>query len=423
MSTEQTIEYARASLTPVKDIEAAPWNVNVMPPDKFAVLKADMKEKGPKGVDPIHYCKLGDHQYTIDGAQRLTAAKELGWLVAYTYFHPEVVTEEQARLFNYKRDAERGDIDPFRLAASFKWFQDNGMKQEDIASKFGIDVSTVSKRLSLLKIPEEVKVVFYKQPSISVSHIEPLAALPEGEQKKLAKEVLSRDFTVREVEDEVRRAKQEIAEREKLTKAVGAAKFPKCPTCGKPPVRIQWGGLPRVVCTSYHDWSLEKGLAKSPRAAAATTKSWPQHVKSQRTTSDFIAAAQGYFQEGWPKFTEVNSIDIEGTLRVDKGRLDLSDPTKIGWVTVNGKVGKAETRLSISTSRSEWGDSMSIEVTKGDETYFSLNAKENKTENKTFKTYVTNERGEIRSEKDLSELEAKAEKFLADYLPRGKKVK
>jgi ParB/RepB/Spo0J family partition protein len=185
MST-QTAEYARASLVPTKDIEEAPWNVNVCPPEKYETLKADLKTSGPKGTDPIHVCTLGGKQYTIDGAHRLRAAKELGWPVIYAYFHDEITTEEQARLFNYKRDAERGDIDPFKLATAFKWFQDAGMKQEDIAAKFGVDVSTISRRLSLLKVDEAVKKQVVTDTRMTVSHLEPLATLPPNLQARAA---------------------------------------------------------------------------------------------------------------------------------------------------------------------------------------------------------------------------------------------
>lgn len=189
--SEQTAEYARASLVPVKDIEEAPWNVNVCPPEKYEALKADMKSSGPKGTDPIHVCTLEvpgplgpkvaplvKKTFTIDGAHRLRAAKELGWPVIYVYRHDEIATEEQARLFNYKRDAERGDVDPFRLASAFKWFQDQGLKQEEIAAKFGLDVSTVSRRISLLRVDAGVRKQVVSDARMGVSHLEPIATLP-----------------------------------------------------------------------------------------------------------------------------------------------------------------------------------------------------------------------------------------------------
>lgn len=69
MSSKSDAEYARASLVPTKDVEEAPWNVNVCPPEKYEALKADMKAVGPKGTDPIHICSLNGKQYTIDGAK------------------------------------------------------------------------------------------------------------------------------------------------------------------------------------------------------------------------------------------------------------------------------------------------------------------------------------------------------------------
>src|SRR5262249_3363642 len=150
-------------------------------------------------------------KFTCDGAHRLRAARELGWDQVYEIFHPEISTEEQARLFNYKRDAERGDVDPFKLAASFKWFVDQGLKQDQIARKFGVDKSTGSHRLSLLKIEEPVRTGLSELP---VSHLEALTSAPAPVQLAVLAEIKDQqkrkwEITSRQVEEDVRDATRE----------------------------------------------------------------------------------------------------------------------------------------------------------------------------------------------------------------------
>src|SRR6266571_974385 len=145
------LETIQAKPIKVSQVMEAPWNMNVMSPEKYAQLVADMKTAGPERTDPIDTATVigiapaGIKRVTTDGAHRLRGAKQLGWEYIYEIYHPEIKSEEEMRLFNYKRDYERGEIDPFKLAQTFQWFEGHGFDQDKIGKIFHVDRSTVSK--------------------------------------------------------------------------------------------------------------------------------------------------------------------------------------------------------------------------------------------------------------------------------------
>lgn len=65
------------------------------------------------------------------------------------------ISEDIARIICYRRNKERGHIDPVKEAALFKREEEAGLKHDEIAKAYMVDRSTVSKRISLLNITDE----------------------------------------------------------------------------------------------------------------------------------------------------------------------------------------------------------------------------------------------------------------------------
>jgi len=63
------------------------------------------------------------------------------------------------------------------------------MSQADVAKKFGVDNSTVSHRLSLLKVDEQVKEYALKTGKMTTSHLEVVASLEPELQREVVKDV------------------------------------------------------------------------------------------------------------------------------------------------------------------------------------------------------------------------------------------
>ena len=405
----ETVQVVQATRVNVADIEEAPWNVNVVPSDKFERLKTDLRAAGPEGCGPIDICTIGGRTFTCDGAHRLRAAKELKWPYLYVIRHPEITDEQSARLFNFKRDELRGTIDPFKLAESFRWFHNQGMKQEDIAKKFGLDISTVSRRMSLLKIDEQVVPQAAKL-GLSVSHLEVLASAPAQVQAATLKEVKDRTLgdavpTVTELTNIVNYERREYKEKMRFQAWLNdkRVKFPRCPECGEEPVemapeyRLPYtteGTTMPVQCDEGHFWSLITGELKEKRMASGSgsEKRLPQHIKSRIPLQSYAQAVSGLCAGVLKEYDELTTVAFSGKL---KGKeVDL-----YGFIA-------------------SWGADIRLDVDGKEELH--LKFKKNETKNKDFSTYVTG--GFISSKKDLTELDASARAFLEKLgnLPHGK---
>ena len=391
----------------VSGISEAPWNVNVVEPEKYSQLKGEMARNGPGACDPIDTCVIGGKKFTCDGAHRLRAAKELGWDTIQEIFHPEITTEQDARLFNFKRDYARGEIDPFRLGRSFEWFHEQGMKQEEIAKKFGLDVSTVSRRMSLLKLePEAVEAS--RDKGLAVSHLEILAAVPAQVQARIIKRLpKGREVTVESLSWACNDAKRAYKE-EVLVKAWLSdkrAKFPKCPKCGEVPASrgyseyVNGTKIPMAVrCSNHHEWSLVSGVPESrvQRSTDSPAK-LPQHIKCNVPIENFAASAANLASEVLKGYDSLESVEFVGKV---KGK-DVALRLGIYDFGVYLEYGAPGTRGGI----------------------YRLTVKKNETKNTEFATYVTGP--QIEDRRDLIKLQATVEGFLEKYcnLPHGKLAK
>lgn len=276
-------------LIDVDEIEPNGWNPNMVSDNEYEALKQDMRVHGVSGVDPILVSHKGVYELPVpidelpggawdkafkvkgfvivDGEHRWRVAKELGWKEIRAI--SENIREEDAKALCYRRNRERGTIDPFKEAALFKSELDK-MTQKAVAGKYGVDQSTVSHRLSLLKVDSDVLEAVHNLPRgiITTSHLEPLASLESEDQKKLAKDIVmhakqwQQPMTVKEVENQAERLREEREQARQLKEAIAKAKFPKCPKCAKSPCRINYKKLPWVDCESGkydHTWSLTSG--------------------------------------------------------------------------------------------------------------------------------------------------------------------
>lgn len=345
------------------------FNANVMQNKEYQALKKDMEINGPNGVDPIlvspYACfyvgkSVNELYVIVDGEHRWKAAKELLW----DSIRCEVreVNEEDAKGICYRKNKDRGSIDPFKEAALFKSELDFGLSQKDIAEKFLVDPSTVSHRLSLLELDSSLKDAVEKMPRgmITPSHLEPITALPEGEQKKIQLTGWNGEVkAVREIEAEVKRVKEDLVEQLDLKKALETAEFPKCPKCRKgEPDRISHKGLPFVKCAKCHnDWSLETG--RSPYEAEVPMQQdvdgkeaeAPKLIGTIRCAHTVEELTKAFFERARDLLpqTEITNIQFHGKLNgvtfsieVDGSGNSLSVSANQAGVWVHFRVEKKE---------------------------------------------------------------------------------
>jgi ParB family transcriptional regulator, chromosome partitioning protein len=102
---------------------------------------------------------------------------------------------------------QREDLNPMEAAAAYQRLADEfHLKHDDIAAQVGKDRATVANYVRLLKLPEEVR-GNVASGTLSMGHARAIVALAsESDQRRLARDVVSRGLSVRETEALVRKA-------------------------------------------------------------------------------------------------------------------------------------------------------------------------------------------------------------------------
>ncbi|MGC4081844.1 MAG: ParB/RepB/Spo0J family partition protein [Vicinamibacterales bacterium] len=162
-------------------------------------------------IQPIVVRKVGDQFHIIAGERRWRAAQKAGLTrvpVVVREVQPgnEKAILEMALIENIQRE----NLNPIDEALAYKRLADEfAMTQEQIAGAVGKDRTTVANFVRLLKLPVEVR-ADVAAGTLSMGHARALLALvDESEQRRIAREVVSRNLSVRETESIVRKASEE----------------------------------------------------------------------------------------------------------------------------------------------------------------------------------------------------------------------
>lgn len=134
MSQEQ-IEVTEVRGYPVEKIEEILMNPNVMSLEEEKTLEEDMRTNGPECIDPVEVVSKGlsfgerksnfpslnqEFEFVcINGNHRLRLAKKLKWRDIRIIVNKQIKSERDLALFNYRKNAERGHVDPMLEAQLF----------------------------------------------------------------------------------------------------------------------------------------------------------------------------------------------------------------------------------------------------------------------------------------------------------------
>jgi len=151
--TEQTVT--------LDQIRLNTYNPNSMDEETFNALLKDMKGGGSEAVDPILLRPLeetgadAEAAYeVVDGEHRTRVARLLGW----TEIRARVqnLSLEEAMVVNYRKNRERGNLDPVKEGRLYKWWSDErGLTIRQIGEKFDITHTTVNSRIGNVTNVEE----------------------------------------------------------------------------------------------------------------------------------------------------------------------------------------------------------------------------------------------------------------------------
>jgi ParB/RepB/Spo0J family partition protein len=366
---------------PVKNIHPNKYNPNAMTEEQDAQLLEDMRLHGPNAIAPLDVRTdlahdgfphpIEEVQFEIiDGEHRWNHAVALGWEKIRCVVKDMTLAEAKAA--NYRKNRERGTVDPFKEAELFKSESDEGLTQEQIAKKYGVDRSQVSKRISLLNITPEIRERVRNVTGVTTSHFEPIATMSPELQIQLPEKLKEYGFdqrsrepaTVEDISDIVRHIKNEDKEKREFEKAVSEAKFPKCPNCSGPPVRAHYMGLPMVQCEKSHGWNLktgkkygydweeESGPAQGDRQKTER-KRFEGILRSKHTNEEFSYVLSEFARSLVGEFTTIDEITVGGTTRNGEATLRFYDTAV--WTSIGGDnvPGLVEISVEPKTYKSE----------------------------------------------------------------------
>ena len=173
--------------------------------EDLAQLQASIAANGL--LQPITVRAAGDHFELVAGERRLRAASRLGWTEI-----PAIVKDydDKALLtLALVENLQRADLNPIEEAEGYsRLIAEFQLTQQEVASIVGKDRSTVANSLRLLTLPTAVRHML-QGGHLTVGHARALLALQsERVIVDLAREVVARNLSVRDVE---RRVKQSVA--------------------------------------------------------------------------------------------------------------------------------------------------------------------------------------------------------------------
>ena len=157
-------------------------------------------------IQPIVVRKVADRFQIIAGERRWRAALLAG-LLRVPIVVREVAAGQERSLLEIAliENIQREDLNPIEEALAYRRLSDEfQLKQEDIAAAVGKDRTSIANHLRLLKLPDEVRAEVASG-ALSMGHARALLALPAAaDQRRVARDVLTRNLSVRETESLVR---------------------------------------------------------------------------------------------------------------------------------------------------------------------------------------------------------------------------
>ena len=188
----------------IADIEANPWQPRTtFDEEKLNELAVSIKEIGIIQPLTLRRTKHGRYQI-IAGERRFRASKIAGLtsVLAYVRTAEDDTMLEMALVENIQRE----DLDPIEIAISYqRLIEECELTQESMSDRVGKKRSTISNYLRLLKLPAAIQLGL-REKQISMGHARALISIDDAKvQTKLFNTIIEQDYSVRKVEQEVKK--------------------------------------------------------------------------------------------------------------------------------------------------------------------------------------------------------------------------
>lgn len=183
--------------------------------ESLAELAESIKTHGI--LQPLVVTKIGEYYRIVAGERRFRAAKKAE-LSAVPVIIKDL-TEQEVREIALVENLQREDLNPMEESeALYNLLTENNLTQEQLAHAIGKSRPAVANSLRLLTLPVEVQAMV-RELALSTGHAKVLVSVKPAEmQIALAKEVVDKKMSVRDLEErlaELQREKKVPAERVK----------------------------------------------------------------------------------------------------------------------------------------------------------------------------------------------------------------
>ncbi|MDX9739017.1 MAG: ParB/RepB/Spo0J family partition protein [Candidatus Dojkabacteria bacterium] len=173
-------------------------------PEELISIADSIREHGVIQPLIVTKDKSSDNYFIIAGERRFRAAQLAG-----LKYIPIVIKEsspQEMLEIALIENIQRKDLNPLEEANSFIQLQDEfGLSQDEIAQKVGLNRVTITNKIRLLKLPEEVKEVVLNE-TISEGHARALLGIRDEESLIAASDIIiKRGLSVRQAESLVRK--------------------------------------------------------------------------------------------------------------------------------------------------------------------------------------------------------------------------
>jgi ParB family chromosome partitioning protein len=200
-------------------------------------------------IQPIVVRRVGEQYHIIAGERRWRAAQKAGLMRVPVVVREVKSGQEQSVLeMALIENLQRENLNPIDEALAYRRLADEfGMTQEQIASAVGKDRATVANVVRLLKLPDEVR-ADVAAGSLSMGHARALLALgSETDQRRIARDIVSRSLSVRETEAIVRKAAESEPRAAQTKEAAAPAPADVHTRAAEERLRLRFGTRVRIV--------------------------------------------------------------------------------------------------------------------------------------------------------------------------------
>src|SRR5688572_30135765 len=200
------------SSVPIDQIETNPFQPRTdFDPQALQELAASIKEQGI--IQPITVRKLGYDKYQIISGERRFRASKLAGLPAIPAYI-RVANDQSMLEMALVENLQRNDLNAVEIGISFKRLIDEcSLTQEELSDRIGMNRSTVTNYIRLLKLPPEIQLAV-RDNTITMGHARAILGVSDfTRQLLLFKLTIEKKLSVREVEEQAREAGNQSAKK------------------------------------------------------------------------------------------------------------------------------------------------------------------------------------------------------------------